>query len=82
MSVLNHVTFVSGAPQEDISQLHDRFPKSVRRGHHSVISSKSIPAHGVDDVIPIVKEHENDPEADRFNSPDQSIGVSFFVDLI
>ncbi|CAD6206461.1 unnamed protein product [Miscanthus lutarioriparius] len=65
------VTFGLAVPPNDLSQPYDLFHKSVCRGHLvGKSSSQSVPAHVVDDVIPVAKDHDSNVLAGGFNSRD------------
>jgi len=64
------VTFGLAVPSNDLSQPYDLFHKSVHRGHLvGKSSSQTVPAHVVDDVIHVAKDHDSDVLAGGFNSP-------------
>ncbi|CAD6229334.1 unnamed protein product [Miscanthus lutarioriparius] len=65
------VTFGLAVSPNDLSQPYYLFYKSVRRGHLvGKSSSQTVPAHVVDDVIHVAKDHDFDVLAGGFNSPD------------
>ncbi|CAD6202770.1 unnamed protein product [Miscanthus lutarioriparius] len=65
------VTFGLAVPSNDLSQPYDLFHKSVHRGHLvGKSSSQFVPAHVVDDVIPVAKDHDSDVLTGGLNSPD------------
>ncbi|CAD6206455.1 unnamed protein product [Miscanthus lutarioriparius] len=70
------VTFGLAVPPNDLSQPYDLFHKSVCRGHLvGKSSSQSVPAHVVDDVIPVAKDHDSNVLAGGFNSPDHFTAI-------
>jgi len=71
------VTFGLVVPPNDLSQPYDLFHKSVHRGHLvGKSSSQSVPAHVVNDVIPVAKDHDSDVLTGGLNSPDHFSAVS------
>jgi len=71
------VTFGLAVSLNDLSQPYYLFHKSVRRGHLvGKSSSQFVPAHVVDDVIPVAKDDDSYVLASGFNSPDHFSVVS------